>query len=73
MIGDAMRCVMGDEPGHRQALGAGMLCRSRCTGETELTASSECGPGNGMTYVQLSGPKDRKIAWLRTRLSRMLT
>ena len=42
-----------------------MLCRSRCTGETELTASSECGPGNDMTYVQLSGPKDRKIAWLR--------
>ena len=58
MIGDAMRCVMGDEPGHRQALGAGLLGRSRCTGENELTASSECGPGNGMTYVQLSGPKD---------------
>ena len=61
----AMRRVMGDEPGHGQALGAVLLGRSRCTGENQLTESSECGPGNDMTYVQLSGPKDRKIAWLR--------
>jgi hypothetical protein len=63
----ATRRVMGDdsEPGHGQALGAGLLGRSRCTRENELTGSSECGPGNDMTYLQLSGPK---IAWLRTTM-----
>ncbi len=35
------------------------------TGENKLTGSSECGPGNEMTYVQLSGPKDRRSPRLR--------
>jgi hypothetical protein len=44
---------------------AGLLCRSRCIGENELTGSSECGPRNEMTYAQLSGPKDRRSPRLR--------
>ena len=44
---------------------AGLLCRSRYTRENELTGSSECGPGNDMTHVWLSGPKDRRSPRLR--------
>ena len=61
----AMRRVMGDEPGHRQALGQ-VCCAGRdVLGRTSSLEALECGPGNDMTYVQLIGPKDRKIAWLR--------
>ena len=61
----AMRRVMGDEPGHRQALGQ-VCCAGRdVLGRPSSLEALSCGPGNDMTYVQLSGPKDRKIAWLR--------
>ena len=62
----AMPPVMpvGDEPGHGKALGRSVVPVAM-TRENELTGSSECGPGNDMTYVQLSGPKDRRSPRLR--------
>jgi len=61
----AKRRVMGDEPGAWTGARAGLPCRSRYTRENELTGSSECGPGNDMTHVWLSGPKDRRSPRLR--------
>ena len=66
----AMRRLMGDEPGHAQALGQ-VCCAvrdvlGRVMSRNELTGSSKCGPGNDMTRMcAAERPEASKIASLR--------